>query len=174
MNLTDKKEVVERWKDIFQQAAVVLLADYTGIKANEIAQLRRNFRSAGVEFRVVKNTLARRALEGSSYPFLGETFRGPVAVIAGVKDPIAPAKILMDAAKKFDKLKVLGGGLQGRPLDKAGVEMLAKMPGMNELRASFLGLLNNVPGGFVRLLNAVPGGLVNVLDARRRKLEEAA
>ncbi len=174
MNLNQKTEVVEQWKSLFQDAAVVLLSDYSGMKADEMAELRKECRNAGVTFKIVKNTLAKRAIEGSAYEFLGEHLKGTVAIAMATEDQTAPAKVLVKQASKFKALELLSGGLEGRALNAAEIDALSKMPGRDELRGSFLGLLNNVPAGFLRVLNAVPGGMVNVLDAKRRKMEEAA
>ncbi len=174
MNLTQKQEVVQHWNEIFQGASVVILAGYSGLKANDINKVRNECSKVGVDFHVVKNTLIRRALVGTPNELLVEDFRGPIAVAIGIEDQVAPAKALAQAKKEFKSLELMAGALDGNRLDGAAIEALAKMPGRDELRASFLGLLNNVPGGFVRLLNAVPSGMVNVLDAKRRKMEEAA
>lgn len=174
MRLTQKQEFVSTWVERFGEASVAILVNYSGLTANELNELRKECHQSNVKFHVVKNTLARRALEGMPMAFLGESMKGPIAVAIGVEDQIAPAKVMVKMTKDLKKLEILCGALDGKPLSAADVDALSKMPGRDELRASFLGLLSNVPGGFVRLLNAVPGGLVNVLDARRRKLEEAA
>ena len=174
MRLTEKKAVVEHWASVFEESGVILLANYAGLAANEMNAIRGDCREARVQFHVVKNTLVRRALEGGKYAFLKEEFVGPMAVAVSVADQVAPARVLVKAAKDYDNFDLISGGLDGKPLDKAGIEQLSRLPGRDELRAQFLGLLNNVPAGFVRLLNAVPGGLVNILDARRRKLDEEA
>jgi large subunit ribosomal protein L10 len=174
MRLNEKKEFVETWSQRFGEASVAILVNYSGLTANELAILRRECHVSNVHFHVVKNTLAKRALQGTNMEFLGASMRGPIGVAIGIEDQVAPAKVMTKMVKDLKKLEILVGSLDGRPLDVAGVETLSKMPGRDELRASFLGLLNNVPGGFVRLLNAVPGGMVNVLDARRRKMEEEA
>lgn len=174
MNLTEKQAAVESWKELFSQASSVVLCDYSGLKANQIADLRRQCYDANVTFQVVKNTLARRAIEGSSNEALKDYFKGTIAVAFGIEDQVAPAKVLAKAAKDMKAVEIIVGALDGQVLDAAGVETLSKMPGRDELRAQLLGLFSNVPGGFVRLLNAVPGGMVNVLDARKRNLEEAA
>lgn len=174
MKLEEKKELVEYWKERFDSAAVVLLTDYSGLNANEINILRQTCRETGVLFQVVKNTLAKRALEDGPYAFLAESFKGPVAVALSEEDQVAPAKVMVKAAEEHREFELITGGLEGSVLDIAAIRQLSKMPGRDELRGRLLGLFNNVPGGFVRLLNAVPGGFVNVLDARKRKLEEEA
>ena len=174
MNLTEKQELVKQWNETFKEADSIVLANYSGLKANEMNVLRGDCREAGVEFHIAKNTLIKRALEGTPFEFLSEHFRGTVAIAIGTEDQIAPAKVLVKTAKDFKTFEVLAGALDGQGLDVQGVESLSKLPGRDELRGQFLGLLNAVPGGFVRLLNAVPGGMVNVLDARKRQLEEQA
>ena len=174
MRLDEKKQVVEKWQDVVKDATVMVLANYSGITANQMNVLRGQFREAGITFHVVKNTLVRRAIKDTNFEGLSDMFKGTIALAVGTTDQIAPAKILVKATKDFPKLQIVGGALDGKPLDAEGVIMLSKMPGRNELRSQFLGLLTAVPGGFLRVLNAVPGGMVNVLDARRRQLEEKA
>jgi len=174
MNLTEKQAAVETWKEMFDSATSLVLCDYSGLKANQINDLRRECHEANVNFQVVKNTLAKRAIEGSANEFLADSFKGTIAVAFGIEDQVAPAKVLAKAAKDYDSFELIAGALDGKPLDAAGVQTLSKMPGRDELRGQLLGLFDAVPGGFVRLLNAVPGGMVNVLDARKRDLEEAA
>ncbi len=174
MRLPEKKEVVERWEGIFGKATVVILADYSGLTSNQMNELRAKCRASNVGIQVVKNTLARRALGDGNMKFLVDHLKGPVAIAYSEEDQTAPAKVLVKATEEFKKLEVLVGALDGQMLSPDGVVTLSKMPGRDELRAQFLGLLNAVPGGFVRLLNAVPGGMVNVLDARKRSLEDAA
>jgi len=172
MKASDKQQVIERWKEVFANSSVLVLASYTGLTANALNTLPKQAREAGVDFHVVKNNLVRIALKGSINEFLGDSLKGPVAIATCAHDQIAPAKLLVKAAKDNKALEILGGAIDGQRLDANGVVTLSKMPSKDELRAQFLGLLNAVPGGFVRLLAAVPGGFLNVLDARRRALEE--
>lgn len=172
MRLEEKEAVVERWKGLFEEAGVVILSRYTGLKANDMNTVRKACNEQNVVFHVVKNTLAKRALEGGKYEFLQEHFTGPVAVALGVEDQVAPAKVLAKLQKDFEKFEIISGGLDGEELDAAGVDSLAKMPGLDELRAQLLGLINNVPTGIVRCINGLPGGIVNVIEAKRREMEE--
>ncbi|RJO67535.1 MAG: 50S ribosomal protein L10 [Myxococcales bacterium] len=173
MRLEQKQEFVERWKTALENANVVVMAKYTGMTANQMNTLRAECRQAGVQIGVVKNTLVRRALQGGPFAPLAERFQGPIALAYGESEPSAPAKVLLKIAKENPHLQVVAACLDGQVIEGAGIEALSKMPGRNELRASLLGLFNNVPTGFVRVLNAVPGGLVNVLAARQRDLEAA-
>lgn len=174
MKQNEKKIQVEAWQGVFAQSTVAILVRYVGMKSNDLNALRKACRESGVRFHVVKNNLARIALKGNVNEFVGEKLVGPLAIATCEADQTMPARVLTKFAKDNKTLEIVGGALDGQYLDAAAVNALAKMPGKNELRAQFLGLLSAVPGGFVRLLNAVPGGLVNVLDAHRRKLEEAA
>lgn len=174
MKLQEKQVIVNHWQEVLAKAPAVVLIAYAGLKANEMATLRRTCRGNGVEIKVIKNTLVGRAASGSPNAFLADSLRGPIAVAYSLTDPIIVAKTLVKAAKDNNRINIIGGALEGRALDKAGVEMLSKMPGRQELRASLLGLFQNVPAGFLRVLTAVPGGLLNVLEARRKKMEEAA
>ncbi len=180
-----KAEQLEALNQLFEEATTVILTRYTGISAPKLTELRKRFTEAGAKYQVVKNTLARRALQGTKMEFLTEYFKGPVAMAVGFDDPSAPAKVLTKAVKDADYklLETVIGALESSKIEPEGLEDLAKMPGKLELRAQLLGLMNAVPSKFVRTLNEVPegfarllgnvnGGFVRVLAARKAQLEE--
>ncbi len=178
MKKEKKVEQVELLKGVFGTATATVVTNYEGLKASEMAALRRCFHDVGVNYRVVKNNLARLALKDSAIEGLSEHLVQTIAIATTDDDQTGPAKALAkfykDNPKIDERLQIVCGTLDNEILNPDQVKRLSDMPGKPELRAQLLGLFNNVPGGFVRLLNAVPGGMVNVLDARRREMEGEA
>ena len=173
-----KAEQIDLLKEIFSTTSASVVTSYEGMKASEMAELRRRFHEVGVNYRVVKNNLARLALKGTAIESLSEHLVRTIAIATTSDDQTAPAKALSkffkDNPKVEERLSVICGTLDDQVLKPQDVKRLSDMPGKPELRAQLLGLFSNVPGGFVRLLNAVPGGMVNVLDARRREMSGEA
>ena len=172
MNRTEKKLVVKDLNETFNKASVVLLTGFNGINVSTITDLRRSCRENNVNYRVVKNTLAKLALKETNLEGLSEYFRGPTAIAWSENDPVAPAKVLTEFAKSNDKFTFKTGYLEGNIIDEQGIKELSKLPGINELRAQLLSVMNGVPTQFVRLLTAVPQNFVNLLNAYKEKLEK--
>lgn len=149
----------------------VIVTDFKGLTVEQVTGLRSELRKADVKFEVVKNTLARQAIKGSTKENLGEMFRGNSAIAYHDDDPTAPAKILTEFAKDNDKLVLKGAWLDGKLLDPSGVEQLSKLPGKDELRGKLLSVIAGVPTKFVRTLIAGPTQFVRVLQARAQQLE---
>lgn len=171
MNRTQKEQVVADLRAGLEGARSVVLASHTGIEVNTVNELRAEFRKAGVHYQVVKNTLARLAIEGTEYEALAEHFRGPTAVAFSAEDAPAPAKIIKKFAKDHDEYLIKGGFLPGEGvLDAAGVDRLSEMLSKEELQAKLLAVFKAVPQTFVRTLNAAPLKFVNVLTARKDDL----
>jgi large subunit ribosomal protein L10 len=151
----------------------VVITHQTGLSVAEATQLRRQMRSAGARYRVTKNRLMRRALEGTPFAALAPLFTGPTA-IAFSRDPVAAAKAAVDYANRNTKLTIVGGGLSGQLLDQAGVKALATLPSLDELRAKIIGLIN-APATKLAVLLQTPGGqLARVLAARAEEGGAAA
>jgi large subunit ribosomal protein L10 len=151
----------------------VVVTHQTGLSVAEVTQLRRQMRSAGARYRVTKNRLMRRALEGTPFAALAPLFTGPTA-IAFSRDPVAAAKAAVDYANRNTKLTIVGGGLSGQLLDQAGVKALATLPSLDELRAKIIGLIN-APATKLAVLLQTPGGqLARVLAARAEEGGAAA
>lgn len=170
MNRQEKAEVVELLRGELENAASVVVASSAGIPVNTVNDLRTGLRSNATTYRVVKNTLAKRAIEGTPMESLGEFLRGPVALAYAEEDPAIPAKLLLEFKQKNDKLQIIGGYINGMLLDPAGVEQLSKMPGKDELRAKLLSVFNGVGTKFVRTLAAAPQQFLTVLNARKDSL----
>lgn len=154
LNLQEKQAVVAEVSAQVAQAQTIVLAEYRGIEVGDITKLRANARNSGVYFRVVKNTLARRAVQGTPFEALAEKMAGPLVYGISV-DPVAAAKVVYDFAKTNDKLVITAGSYNGKMLDKAGVSALATVPSKEVLLAQLCGLLQSPMSGLARVLVAV-------------------
>lgn len=161
----EKAHVIDELSTVFGEAGVIVITYYKGLTVAEISDLRARSRAAGASFRVTKNKLAQRALDGTPFAPLSELFKGPTA-IAFSKDPTSAPKIVAEFAKKNEKLQIIGGGLSGVLLDAASVRALAELPSLDELRGKLIGLLNAPASRLVGLLQAPGGQVARVLAAR--------
>ncbi len=167
-NRTLKTETVESFQKALggQEFAVVVQA--SGLTVAEVSKLRGLIRAAGASYRVVKNTLARIALKGTTFEGLTPLMKGPTA-IAYAKDPVAVAKVLVDFAKTNQKLKLVGANLNGQMLDANATKTLATLPSINELRAKIVGMLQTPATRMAVLLKAPAGQIARVLSAKASK-----
>ena len=163
--LNQKKEVVESISGKMKAAKAMVFADYRGLTVEQDTELRSALRKAGVEYKVVKNTLARFAAKENGLDGLDTYFNGPTAMASSDSDPVAPAKILSEYAKKYDKLELKAGVVEGRIIDVNGIKSLAELPSREVLIARVLGGLNAPISGFVNVLNGNIRGLVVALNA---------
>ena len=164
LNLNDKKAVVAEVSSQVAKAQSVVLAEYRGIEVGDLTKLRAKARESGVYLRVLKNTLVRRAVEGTPFADLSSHMVGPL--IYGIsEDPIAPAKVLNDFAKSNDKLILKAGSYAGETLDAASVKALASIPSREELLAKLLGVMMAPLTGMAISLGAL---------AKKREEEGAA
>lgn len=173
LNISQKKELVERLAKDFSESEISILVDYKGLNVLAITDLRAKLREAGAQMEVVKNTLLERASEGTDAALLKDLYKGPNAIILSKVDPVAPAKVLVDFAKDNDKLEIKAGALGGKLLDEEEIKQLAKMPSKEELLAKLVYTLNAVPTSFVNVLAGVPRAFVNVLNAVKDQKEAA-
>jgi large subunit ribosomal protein L10 len=167
-----KQQMVTSLHETFAQARSVVVTHYLGITAGEATELRRRMSADGARFRVTKNRLVKRALEGTPYEHLTGLFTGPTA-IATSDDPVAAAKASVGFAKVNAHLVILGGGLGETPLDEAAVKNLAALPSLDELRAKIVGLLNAPATKIAGVLQAPAGQLARVLGAYAAEDEAA-
>ena len=154
LNLQEKQAVVAEVSAQVAQAQTIVLAEYRGIKVSDITKLRANARKAGVYFHVLKNTLARRAVQGTPFEGLAEKMVGPL-VYSISADAVAAAKVVYDFARTNDKLVVKAGAYNGKVLDVIGVNALATVPSKEVLLAQLCGLLQSPVSGLARVLSAV-------------------
>ncbi len=154
LNLNDKKAVVAEISAKVASAQTIVLAEYRGIEVGHLTQLRAKARSGGVYLRVLKNTLARRAVEGTAFSGLASEMTGPL-IYAISEDAVAAAKILQDFSKSNDKLVIKAGSYAGKPLDKAAVAALANIPSREVLISQLLGVMLAPVSGMARVLAAV-------------------
>ena len=154
-------------------AQAVVLAEYRGLSVEKITQLRAKARASGVYLRVLKNTLARRAVQGTPFEKLAESMVGPLAY--GISDdPVAAAKVLQAYAKENDKLVIKGGAMPNQVMSAKEVGSLAALPGREELLAMLMGTMQAPVTKFVQTLNEVPGKFVRTLAAVRDQKEKQA
>ena len=172
MERTEKDENIQALKGDLAKAASLVLADFRGISVKNDTALRREFRTNGCRYKVVKNTLLGKAVEGTKLEGLDKLFVGPTAIAYSFEDPAAPAKIATKIAKGEEKFIIKGGYVDGKALDVKGVEALSHLPGKDELRATFLATLLAVPQNFLRLTTAAQQNFALLLAARERALQE--
>ena len=154
LNLESKKAIVAEVSAQVANAQTIVVAEYRGIEVGDLTQLRANARRSGVYLRVLRNTLARRAVEGTPFSVLANQMTGPL--IYGISaDPVAAAKVLNDFAKGNEKLVLRAGAYAGKALDKAGVQALASIPSRDELLAKLLGVMKAPVAGFAVALGAL-------------------
>lgn len=173
LNRSEKAVVVEEIGARIASAESIVLAEYRGLEVEAITVLRRKAREAGVFLRVLKNTLARRAVAGTPFDVLADQMVGPL--IYGVSDdPVAAARVLNEFAKGNQKLVLKAGAMRGSLLDADAVQALAMMPSRDELLAKLLGTMQAPITQFVRTLNEVPSGFVRTLAALEKQKTETA
>jgi large subunit ribosomal protein L10 len=173
MNRQQKAAKVEEVSALVAQAHTIVLAEYRGLDVGSVTKLRKQARSEGVQLRVLKNTLARRAVIGTAFAGLSDKMFGPL-VYGFSADPVAAAKVLAAFAKDNDKLVLKGGAMPNFVMDEAGVKSLATMPSREELLARLMATMQAPIGQFVRTLNEVPARFVRTLAAVRDAKERAA
>lgn len=156
LNLQEKQAVVAEVSAQVAKAQTIVLAEYRGIQVGDITKLRADARKSGVYFHVLKNTLARRAVQGTQFESLADKMVGPL-VYSISADAIAAAKVVHEFAKTNDKLVVKAGSYNGKVLDAAGVNALASVPPKEVLLAQLCGLLQSPVSCLARVLGAVAG-----------------
>ncbi len=164
MDRSHKQLLVEALHQDLSETVCLVVTHQTGLSVAEATRLRREVRGAGARFRVTKNRLAKRALEGTPFAGLAPLFTGPTA-IAFSHDPVAAARAAVEFANRNDKLTIVGGSLDGRPLDAAGVRALAALPSLDELRGKIIGLVQAPATKLAGLLQAPGGQLARLLAA---------
>lgn len=169
LRLEDKKALVAEVNAVAKEALSAVAAEYRGLSVEQMTSLRKKAREAGVYVRVVKNTLAKRAVEGTGFECLKEALTGPLVLAFSQEDPGAAARIVKDFSKENDKLVAKAVSISGQLYSAAELERLASLPTLDQARAMLLGVLQAPYGKLVRTL-AEPGAqLVRVLNARAQQ-----
>ncbi len=172
MSREKKTEIIDRFKDTFSRCSIGILTDYRGLSNSEITALRRRLGDSSVEYRVVKNTLARFAAERAGKANLADSFVGPVAIALGYGDVTEPARILADyISTSKSALTIKGGFLGDRVLTSEEVSTLARLPSREILLAKLLGGMQGPIAGLVNCLSAPITGVARVLQARIKQME---
>jgi large subunit ribosomal protein L10 len=164
MDRNQKNELVASLAQTFTRTQVVVITRNHGLTVAQVSDLRTKMRSAGAQFKVAKNRLARIALEGTPYQEISEMLVGPVG-LATSADPVAAAKVAVDFAKTNDKFEIVGGAMVGTLLDANGVKALAELPSLDELRAKLVGLLQAPATKIAQLSTAPAAKLARVFAA---------
>jgi large subunit ribosomal protein L10 len=172
LNRQEKAVVVEEVVATVANAQSIVIAEYRGLDVASVTELRKKARESGVYLRVLKNTLARRAITGTSFEDLSGQLVGPL--LYGIStDPVSAAKVMADFAKTNDKLVIKAGSLPNSVLNQEGVKALASMPSREELLSKLLGTMQAPIATFVRTLNEVPTKFARGLAAVRDQKEAA-
>ena len=172
LNLEQKQAVVSEVAAQLSKAQAVILAEYRGLAVGQVTELRNRARQAGIYLRVLKNTLARRAVQGTPFEKLTDQMAGPL--IYGItQDPVAGAKVLSQFAKENEKLVIRAGAMANGVMSAQDVKLLATMPSREELLAKLLGTMQAPVAKFVQTLNEVPGKFVRTLAALKDQKESA-
>ncbi len=174
MNRTEKEEVIGELHAKMAKARAAIVAEPKGLDVETVTALRKKLRDAKVEYRVVKNTLAKRAAKGTSVEVVSDKFVGPTAIVMSYDDVVAPAKLLAEFMKDRENFAIRAAVVEGKLVDAKGVAALAKLPGLNELRAQILGMLAQPATKIARIVGTPGQQLARVLGARKEQLEKQA
>lgn len=162
----EKELLVSEADKHLSKSDYVFLTNYERITVDETATLRSSLAAENAEFHVVKNSIFQQAAQRRNLPDLGEWLAGPTAIVVGGNNPSGVAKVLQKFFKDKEKVELKAGAMGDRVLTAADIETLASLPGLAELKAQLLGLLNTPARQLVTVLNAVPQGMLNVLQAK--------
>ncbi|WP_069651090.1 50S ribosomal protein L10 [Caloranaerobacter ferrireducens] len=169
--IEQKKQIVQEIKDKIDRAQAVVLVDYRGLNVEEVNELRKKYREAGVEYKVYKNTLMRFAFKDAGLEEFNNYLTGPNAIAFSYDDPVSAAKVTSEFAKEHDKLEIKAGVVDGEVIDVNRVKELANLPSREVLIAQVLGGLNGPITGFANVLQGTIRKLVYALNAIKEKQE---
>ena len=151
----EKQAVIDEIKDNFERAESAVVIDYMGITVDQANAMRAKLREANVDYTVYKNTLVKRAVDGTDYAAIADVLEGPSAFAFSYDDATAPARVLNEAIKEFKKMEFKGGYVEGTYYDAAGIQNIALLPGRDELIAKFLGSIQSPVSKLVRTFQAI-------------------
>lgn len=147
-----KQIIIDEIKDKFERAESAVVIDYMGITVAEADEMRKKLREAEVDYTVYKNTLVKRAIEGTKYEALGEILEGPSGFAFSYDDATAPARVLNDARKAYKKMEFKGGIIEGEYYDKENIEKIARFPSRDTLISKFMGSIQSPIANFARVV----------------------
>ena len=147
-----KQIIIDEIKDKFERAESAVVIDYMGITVAEADEMRKKLREAEVDYSVYKNTLVKRAIEGTKYEALGEILEGPSGFAFSYDDATAPARVLNDARKAYKKMEFKGGIIEGEYYDKENIEKIAAIPSRDTLISKFMGSIQSPIANFARVV----------------------
>ena len=171
LKLEQKQQIVAEVNEVAASALSAVVADYRGLTVAEMTEMRAKARETGVYLRVVRNTLAKRAVEGTEYECLDETFVGPTLIAFSQEDPGSAARLVKDYAKEHDALEVRALSIGGELIDAGQIDRVAKLPTLDEARAMLMAVMQAPVVKLARTLNEVPGKLVRTVAAIRDQKE---
>lgn len=171
LRIEDKKAIVAEVAEIASVALSAVAADYSGLTVTKMTQLRETARKSGVYIRVVRNTLARRAVEGTAFECMQDALVGPMILGFSQEEPGAAARLFRDFAKQNDKMSVKVVSIGGQAYDASKLDAIAKLPTRNEAISQLMGIMLAPITKFVCTLDQVPTKLVRTIDAVRAQKE---
>lgn len=174
IGIEDKKAIVAEVNEVAGGALSVVLADYHGVEANDLTDLRRQARDGGVYLRVVRNTLAKRAVEGTEFECIGQVLTGPTILAFSLEDPGAAARLLKDFAKEKKAFEIKALAVGGELLGADQIDRLAKMPTRDQALAMLAGVIQAPITKLVRTFNEVPSKITRAVAAVRDQKKDAA
>jgi ribosomal protein L10 len=169
MNRAEKERQIQELHEKFNSATVAIMAEYSGLNVEDLTVLRRRLRKADAEFRVVKNTLAFRATEGTAAVEARSAFEGPVAVAFGFADPVPPTKVMKEFSDQKELLKIKLGVIEGKLVDAKNIKAIAQLPARDVLIAGLVSQLQAPLAGMVWVLEGLMQQLVGTLEAIREQ-----
>jgi large subunit ribosomal protein L10 len=150
-----KQVIIDEIKDKFERAESAVVIDYIGITVAEADAMRKKLREADVDYTVYKNTLVKRAIEGTQFEELAEILEGPSGFAFSYTDATAPARVLNDSIKAYKKMEFKGGFVEGQYYDKANIEQIAAIPSRDELISKFMGSIQSPIANFARVVGQI-------------------
>ncbi len=168
MDRTQKSDLVKTLHSTFEDSASVVVVHCAGLTVAESNDLRNKMRNDNCSFKVTKNKITRLALKDTKYQHMDEMFRGPTA-IGSSADPVMAAKILVNFAKENEKITIIGGGLEDKPLSKNEVEALAELPSLSDLRGKLVGLLQAPASKIARLTKEPASQVLRTISQKSKK-----
>ncbi|HTR80021.1 MAG TPA: 50S ribosomal protein L10 [Bacteroidota bacterium] len=170
MKKSEKEQIIADVRDKVSRAKGMFFTDFTGITVEQATELRREFRKSGIDYKVVKNTLARKALESvTGFDAVYKTLTGPTGIAFSYEDPVTPAKIIKKFYEKNEKISCKACVIDKQVYEGSKLDELSKLPSRGEIIASILGSIQAPVSGIVGSINAVMRDLVGVLDAIEKK-----